>query len=103
MCTIKPIHHDEIAMYIGKKIKMILNKNINIDSIFSAINNNKNKIRIKIRIKIRFIYLNMMYKFIHEYKLEINDIDNLIYKIINDFEIKLNELNDNMDLTKYIT
>ena len=90
MNTIKPIHHDEIVMYIGKRIKMILDKNIDIDTIYSAINNNKNKIKIQLY----FIFMKITYKFINEYQLDLNNIDIIVDTLIDDIEIKLANINN---------
>jgi hypothetical protein len=111
MGLIKPIHYGEIIVYIGKRVKMILDKNIIIDTIYSAISDKKetqslNSIRTgekssglsqerlvvhKIKIEIYFIFMKNKYKFINIYMFY--DLDALIDLIVSDVESKINKIN----------
>ena len=85
-----PIYHNEIIHYIGKRLNMILNKNIYISSLYSYINSNKNKIKIKIL----FIFMNKSYSFINIYYLNQHKLDyleDIISIIVDDFAMHLNE------------
>ena len=84
-----PIHYNEISYYIGKRIKMILCKNINLTHIIIYINVQKTKIKVNLNFNIcnkEYIYSQI---FIID-KTIINIIDNLIDNIIRDLEIKYN-------------
>ena len=86
-----PIYHNEIIHYIGKRLKMILNKNIYINSIYSYINSKKNKVKIKIL----FIFMKKAYSFINIYYIntsDINYLENIICIIVDEFEIQLNNI-----------
>jgi len=87
----------EISYYIGKRIKMILNKNVFINnlSIYSKIIGNTVSEYYKIKIEIEFIYSKHIYDFINQYKInspitkngiDIIFINHTIDTIINDFE-----------------
>ena len=86
-----PIYHNEIIHYIGKRLKMILNKNIYTNSIYSYINSKKNKVKIKIL----FIFMKKAYSFINIYYIntsDINYLENIICIIVDEFEIQLNNI-----------
>jgi hypothetical protein len=86
-----PIHYNEISYYIGKRIKMILCKNINLTYISVYINLQQNKVKVNINFKI----YNNNYKYTKKFNIDKtihpnNIIDNLVDNIIYDFEIKYN-------------
>jgi hypothetical protein len=86
-----PIYYNEISYYIGKRIKMILCKNINLTYISVYINLQQNKLKVNINFKI----YNNNYKYTKRFNIDQtvhpnNIIDNLVDNIIYDFEIKYN-------------
>ena len=91
----KPIYHNEISYYIGKRIKMILCKNINLTYISIYINLKKTKVNVNLNFKIynRCICLkNKEYNYNQIFNIDNslnlnNVIENLIDNIIQDFEI----------------
>jgi len=95
----KPIYYNEISYYIGKRIKMILCRNIDLTYISIYLNLQKTKVKAILTFK-RYNTCkctqsnNKEYKysqiFIINKPLDNNIIDNLIDIIIQDFEIKNN-------------
>ena len=91
----KPIYHNEISYYIGKRIKMILCKNINLTYISIYINLKKTKVNVNLNFKIynRCICLkNKEYNYTQIFNIDKhlnlnNVIENVIDNIIQDFEI----------------
>jgi hypothetical protein len=96
----KPIYYNEISYYIGKRIKMILCKNINLTYISVYINLQQNKVKVNINFKIyntckcvnsKDNEYNYSQTFIINKTLDHDNVmDNLIDSIIQDFEIKHN-------------
>lgn len=78
-----PFYHEEILNYIGKRIKMILNKNLCIIDINLCINLKKTKIYFNIKFHICTKQYNLK-KF---YKFNKSSIDDIIDLIINDIEL----------------
>jgi hypothetical protein len=96
----KPIYYNEISCYIGKRIKMILCRNINLTYISIYLNLQKNKIKAILTFK-RYNTCKCVNSKDNEYNYSQtfiinksldndNVIDNLIDNIIQDFEIKHN-------------
>ena len=96
----KPIYYNEISCYIGKRIKMILYRNINLTYISIYLNLQKNKIKAILTFK-KFNICKCLNSKDNEYNYSQtfiinksldndNVIDNLIDTIIQDFEIKHN-------------
>lgn len=86
-----PIHYNEISYYIGKRIKMILCKNINVTYISIYLNLQKTKVKANLNFKI----CNTEYTYSQIFNInktfDINDIMEIIIdSIIQDFESKNN-------------
>lgn len=82
-----PIHYNEMAYYIGKRIKMILSRNICLTNIIININLQKTKVKVNLDFKIcnsKYTYSRI---FIINNKMQ-NITENLIENIIQDFEKK---------------
>jgi hypothetical protein len=96
----KPIHFNEISYFIGKRIKMILCRNINLTYISIYLNLQKTKVKAILTFKMHNTckYINSKnkeYKYSHEFMINEsldnnNIIDNIIDTIIQDFETKNN-------------